>query len=117
MNNFVDNAARSATFSGGLTFGGVQSQAPASMIDQAARILASPMPRRQALRLAGGALLGGILLALTGCKVCTGVCTGSLYCATTKTCCTTGYSYLCGGECYSNGCPANLVQQSRCYKC
>src|SRR5438128_1094188 len=34
------------------------------MFDEVARILASPMPRRQAFRLLGGALVGGIVAAL-----------------------------------------------------
>lgn len=83
-------------------------------VDDAARLLASNLPRRKALRLAGGALLGGLVFALTGCNA---NCLGSnpVYCAVSKVCCPSGTKYLCGGACYGpGGCPSNLLQTDVC---
>jgi len=73
------------------------------MIDEISRIIASPIPRRQAFRLLGGVLGGGILASLglgrasrglaapvtcpSGTRLCgTGCCANNLLC--------------CGGTCY-----------------
>lgn len=83
-------------------------------LDDTARAMASPMPRRKALRIVGGALIGGLVLALTGCNI---NCLGSnpVYCAVSKVCCPSGTKYLCGGECYgAGGCPSNLNQTDVC---
>jgi hypothetical protein len=91
-----------------------------SLMDDAARILAGPLPRREALRFVGKALFGGVMgMFLLGCG-CTKHCTNSgetAYCVSTNTCCPTGYTLSCGGLCYmgaSGSCPSNLPQQSLC---
>ena len=83
-----------------------------NFVDGAARILAGPMPRRQMFKLVWGALLGGVLATQMGCNV---TCGDKWQCPSTKTCCPSGYGYLCSGSCYTNGCPANLEQTDRCY--
>jgi hypothetical protein len=88
-----------------------------NFIDNTARILATPaLPRRQALKRIGCAILGGGILGfLSGCSInCLG---NQTYCANTNTCCPSGYNLNCGGACYmgaSGGCPSNLVQDSLC---
>ena len=93
-------------------------------IDEAARILASPLPRRQALRALGNILIGSLLAALgvkqanAGCipgcasgqTCCPGlfgnvvkpfciaagrICCGSTSCASGQTCCTDEGQYFC----------------------
>lgn len=88
-------------------------------LDDTARILAGPMPRRRALKFIGGVLFGGLLAMLPGC--CTAShCTKSgqtSYCVTNNVCCSDGTTLLCGGLCYSlssGSCPSNLPQQSLC---
>lgn len=58
------------------------------LFDEIARILASPMPRRQALRLLGGALVGGIVGALGIKQAAAQVpCSPSAPCPTGQKCC------------------------------
>src|SRR5450755_3331039 len=82
-----------------------------SLLDDVARILASPLPRRRALKLVSGALAGGILAALDlrpaaaqndakpKCPPRTTKCgTGSLCCSSTQTCCTTSATPFCATQ-------------------
>lgn len=81
-------------------------------LDDAARILASPLPRRQALRLAGGALAGYVLStfgirrakAQNAPNTATAKC-GDHTCAKGQTCCNTGKTPFCvtqGRTCCGN---------------
>jgi len=90
-----------------------------SVIDDLSRILASPLPRRQAFKLMSGAIAGALLGALghrtasaqpPACPSGTTHCgTGSLCCPSTKICCTTGTKPFCitrGKTCCGNtACP------------
>ena len=93
-----------------------------SVFDDVARILASPLPRRQALKLVGGALAGGVLGALgvnpaaaqsnaTKCKIGTFACGTGCCSSNTQTCCTTGTSPFCVSKgkicCGSTSCSNN----------
>lgn len=69
------------------------------LFDEIARILASPMPRRQAFRLLGGALVGGIVGAL-GIKqaAAQGASCGNGTCASGQKCCP-GRAGVCTAFC------------------
>jgi len=56
------------------------------IFDEAARILASQMPRRQAFKLLGGLLAGGIVAALGGERVEAAGCTATS-CKSGQKCC------------------------------
>jgi hypothetical protein len=83
-------------------------------LDDVARILASPMPRRQSLRLLGG-LIAGTFLGNLGIRQAiaqqssanaeTRCGTGSLTCKSNQVCCTTGSKPFCvtmGKSCCGN---------------
>ena len=76
--------------------------------DQAARILASEMPRRRALLRLGGLIAGG-LLATFGVSVEAQVVCGSTTCKKNEKCCTTGSQPFCTEEpklcCGNTSCP------------
>jgi hypothetical protein len=119
MKSFVDKMARildgdmlSNSETKDNRFGGYSTHA----LDSAARALAGPLPRRQALRAAACALLAGTLAAvLTGCNTSCGNCSsGQWYCADTKTCCPSGSGVDCSGSCYTSSCPSNLLQTATC---
>jgi hypothetical protein len=92
------------------------------LLDDVARILASPLPRRQAVKLLGGALAGGFLGAL-GLRRATAqdqpdvkcaapkVKCGTKCCVATDQCCNTpGYVLFCAPKtrvcCGHKSCPA-----------
>ena len=65
-------------------------------LDEAARILASPMPRRQAFRLLGGALLAGIAGALGAKEAGAQTTCGGKKCKNNQYCCTQdGFAPFC----------------------
>jgi hypothetical protein len=84
--------------------------------DETARILASPLSRGQALRLIGGAFLGGVLGALTGCGSNGGCKNGTVLCAACAQgeCCPSSSPWYCDGSCYSSGCPHGTVCSAHC---
>src|SRR5580704_12324874 len=75
-----------------------------NLVDDAARILASPLPRRQALKALSGVLTGGLLAALgvrrANAQTCNPACKGG------ETCCrgTNGrlFCSIPGGTCCGN---------------
>src|SRR5262245_18690565 len=84
-----------------------------SLFDEVSRILASPMPRRQALRRIVGGLAAAALTAIVGpgrvhaageCKSDSD-CSGGQYCCNKKVCCATG-QLCCGSGANSICCPA-----------
>ncbi len=89
-------------------------------LDDFARILASPLPRRQALKMAGtvfaGAFLsrGSTLQAAGACGALKQACGTKLCCViATQKCCTNGAVYFCTGLtatcCGSTSCPAGQI--------
>ena len=84
-----------------------RSNAMSLLIDDLSRIIASPIPRRQALRLAGSLMGGGILGYLGLGRTSSGLARPSRPCASDevpcgKTCCQPFYM-CCGGTCYGPG--------------
>ncbi len=86
-------------------------------IDDVSRILASPLPRRQALKMAGTALAGiflsksSTLQAAGACGTLKTACGTKICCVTaTEKCCTNGTVYFCaliGATCCGTvSCPA-----------
>src|SRR5438067_2457671 len=80
--------------------------------DEAARILASQMPRRRAFKLVGSALVGGIVAAL-GMKRAVAANCGSATCTGTQVCCPGTTSPFCaaaGSVCCGNkACASGLA--------
>ncbi len=64
-------------------------------LDDISRILASPMPRRKALKLAGAAFAGGVLGKTTGLYAAQGPPCSNLQTACGTTCCTTATEKCC----------------------
>jgi hypothetical protein len=81
-----------------------------NFFDQAARVIASPMPRRKALKALGGAAAAGILASL-GIKTASAQAACQPACPTNQFCCTTGTKPFCRTAkkiCCGNGtCPSD----------
>jgi hypothetical protein len=89
-----------------------------ALLDDISRIIASPIPRRQALRLLGGVVGGGVLTYLGRASRGLGAPAGGaqqggsqkpekcghnqFLCPDNKTCCTTGQT-CCNGKCCPDG--------------
>jgi hypothetical protein len=82
----------------------------ANFLDDAARILASPIPRRRALKLLGGALAGvfaGTFAATTASADTKGTKCGNITCPAGATCCTTGSQPFCATDGKNSCCGDN----------
>src|SRR5262249_62102711 len=83
------------------------------LIDEVARIVASPMPRRKALKLLGSALSGAILATLSvgrakaQCSTCSGKCNANSPCEAqcAQCCCGPNGTCIVGIPCGGHGCP------------
>ena len=83
-----------------------------NFLDDAARILASPMPRRRALRLLGGAIAGGILGTLGARRAQAQTCNPP--CTSGRVCCSwqgTNFCITAGDTCCGNTQGCNSSQQ------
>lgn len=100
------------------------------LTDDIARVLASPMPRRKAFKLFGGALAGGILASM-GVKPAhaSESCGFFAHCTSSQKCCTTGFLPFCapasatccgfgscssGGTCCGSGISATCANGGTC---
>ena len=80
------------------------------LLDNLARVLATPMPRRKAFRLLGGAIASALFAASGAARVAAAQCT-TANCPAPSKCCGSGNNSIC---CASTTCCANKGSVTTC---